>query len=60
MIMIPLDASERAMTIDWFVEAMDHGRLTVSDAADILAQLRLAGDVTNLERLSRKLAARGE
>ncbi|WP_156679050.1 hypothetical protein [Sphingomonas profundi] len=59
MILIPVDASERAMTIDWFLEAMNHGRLTIFDADDMLGQLRLAGDVVNLERLSRALAARG-
>ncbi len=59
MILIPAESSERSMTIDWFLEAMDRGRLTVFDADDMLAQLRLAGDVRNLERLSRALANRG-
>ena len=59
MIMIPVDAGERAETIDWFLDAMERGRVTIFDADDMLAQLRLSGDVINLERLSRALSQRG-
>lgn len=59
MIMIPADAGDREMTIDWFLDAMGRGRLTVFDADEMLSQLRLAGDVANLERLSSALSGRG-
>ncbi|TVV71176.1 hypothetical protein [Sphingomonas solaris] len=59
MIMIPQDATERTLTIDWFLDAIDRGSLTVFDADDMLAQLRLIGDVANLERVATALASRG-
>jgi hypothetical protein len=59
MMMIPANAVDRTMAVDWFIDDMSRGRLTIFDADAMLAQLRQAGDLTNLERLSRALSARG-
>ena len=59
MVMMPNSPGERALAVDWFIDDMMRGRLTIFDADAMLAELRLVGDVTNLERLSRALSQRG-
>jgi hypothetical protein len=59
MVMIPNSPAERALAVDWFINDMTRGRLTIFDAEAMLASLRLVGDVGNLERLSRALSSRG-
>ena len=59
MVMMPDNPGERALAVDWFIDDMLRGRLTIFDAEAMLAQLRLVGDVSNLERLSRALSERG-
>ena len=59
MIMMPNSPGERAQAVDWFIHDMARGGLTIFDADAMLAQLRLVGDVANLERLSRALSTRG-
>lgn len=56
MIMMPPVASTRAFAIRRFLEDRARGRATPGDARDMLAELRMIGDVANLERLSRALA----
>ncbi len=58
MIVIPTDKIERQQAIEWFLDARQRGQFTVFDGDDLLAQLRLAGDVVNLERVSYALATR--
>ena len=56
MIMIPIVKDERDFAIDWFLEDVARGRMSPADTRDMLAQLRLAGDLAALERLSRAVA----
>ena len=55
MTIMPMDPVDRDFMIESFVEEHDAGRTTVFDGDDILAQLRLAGDLARLERLARIL-----
>ena len=54
--MVLADPGTRDFMIDVFLEDWERGRSTVFEGRQILAQLRLLGDVARLERLSRKLS----
>lgn len=55
MTIMPMNPVDRDFMIESFVEEHSAGRTTVSDGDDILAQLRLVGDLGRLERLARIL-----
>ncbi len=55
--MVLADPGARDFVIDVFLEDWERGRSTALDGRQILAELRLLGDVARLERLSRRLSA---
>ena len=52
MTIMPMSPLDRDFMIDSFVEEWRQGRTTVFDAEEMLAQLRIAGDLRRLERLA--------
>ena len=60
MTMVLADPGARDFVIDMFLEDWERGRSTVLDGRQILAELRLLGDVARLERLSRRLSGGDE
>jgi hypothetical protein len=59
MFIVPTNPVERDFVIDCFLEDWDHGRATAHDAYQLRAELRQQGDVARLERVARRIAARG-
>ena len=53
MTIMPMSPIDRDFVIESFVEEWRLGRTTVFDAEELLGQLRVAGDLSRLERLSR-------
>ena len=56
--MVLADPGSRDFMIDIFLEDWERGRSTIFDGKQILAALRLLGDVARLERLARTLNGR--
>ncbi len=57
MTIMPISPLDRDFMIESFVEERTAGRATAYDGDEMLAQLRLAGDLARLERLARILRA---
>lgn len=51
-ILIPAGPHDREFAMDRILDDLARGRGCRADAAGMLAQLRLAGDLANLERLA--------
>lgn len=58
--MVLADPGARDFMIDVFLEDWERGRSTVFEGRQLLAELRLLGDVARLERLSRQLHRRDD
>lgn len=56
MTMIPAEPQARDFAIEAFLADWARGQCDAADGAAMLAELRRAGDVRRLERLSRALA----
>ena len=52
MTIMPVSPMDRDFVIESFVEDWRLGRTTLFDADELLGQLRIAGDLYRLERLS--------